>query len=287
MQPTLVVTSVTALLQRTFAPGEMKAGTRVLNRGDRIEPLDLVEWLEDQGYEPEAQVTQRGELALRGGILDVYPLTSPWPVRLEFFGDELESLRYFDPITQVSREETAMVTLPPGGELGMLKKAHGIEPAPVNKGSPPLATLADYLPSNSIFLLCEPEKLEEQAEQYAQQVPENDAFYISWADFEEQLQAKGITRLSVREDASVPSDETDDAEPTATPAVAANEPINLNLPSLDAFRPLGALAPEPQIAEAQRREFFAQLHRWLRQGHEVHVFCNNDGERQRFERNLE
>src|SRR6185369_310188 len=53
--------------------------------------------------------------------------------------------------------------------------------------------------------------------------------------------------------------------------------------SLDAFRPLGARAPEPQIAAAQRREFFAQLHRWLRQDYAVHVFCNNDGERQRFE----
>ena len=53
--------------------------------------------------------------------------------------------------------------------------------------------------------------------------------------------------------------------------------------SLDAFRPLAERAPEPQIAEAQRREFFDQLHRWLRQDYAVHVFCNNDGERQRFE----
>jgi len=51
---------------------------------------------------------------------------------------------------------------------------------------------------------------------------------------------------------------------------------------LDAFRPLGERAPEPHIAEAQRREFFNQLHRWLRLGYAVHVFCNNDGERQRF-----
>ncbi len=72
---------------------------------DKINPLDLIEWLEEQGYEPEAQVTQKGEIALRGGILDVWPLTSPWPVRLEFFGDELESLRHFDPLTQISREE--------------------------------------------------------------------------------------------------------------------------------------------------------------------------------------
>ncbi len=53
--------------------------------------------------------------------------------------------------------------------------------------------------------------------------------------------------------------------------------------SLDLYRPLGERAPDPQIAEAQRRQFFEQLHRWLRQGFAVHVFCNNAGERARFE----
>ena len=52
--------------------------------------------------------------------------------------------------------------------------------------------------------------------------------------------------------------------------------------SLDAFRPLGERAPDLQIAEAQRREFFDRLHRWLRHGYAVHVFCNNDGERRAF-----
>ena len=73
----LIVTSVTALLQRTFAPDELQRRIRPLARGDRADPLDLVEWLEAQGYEPEAQVTQKGEIALRGGIVDVFPPTSP------------------------------------------------------------------------------------------------------------------------------------------------------------------------------------------------------------------
>ncbi|MBI4661460.1 MAG: transcription-repair coupling factor [Verrucomicrobia bacterium] len=57
----------------------------------------------------------------------------------------------------------------------------------------------------------------------------------------------------------------------------------LHFGNLDAFRPLGDRPPEPQVAEVQRREFFNQLHRWLRQGFQVHVFCNNEGERQRFQ----
>ena len=121
--PLLVVTSVAALLQKTFAPDDLKKRTRRLKRGDKIAPLDLIEWLEEQGYEPEAQVTQKGEIALRGGIVDIFPPTSPWPVRLEFFGDELESLRHFDPLTQISREEISEVAIPPAGEMGILKRS--------------------------------------------------------------------------------------------------------------------------------------------------------------------
>ena len=124
----LVVTSVTALVAKNFSSRRNpKPDPRTRTRRLKSRPLDLIEWLEEQGYEPEAQVSQKGEIALRGGILDVFPPTSPWPVRLEFFGDELESLRYFDPLTQISREEIASITLPPAGELGILKKRQNAE----------------------------------------------------------------------------------------------------------------------------------------------------------------
>jgi transcription-repair coupling factor (superfamily II helicase) len=255
---TLVVTSVTALLQKTFPPARLHECTRALARGHKIEPLDLVGWLEEQGYEPEAQVTQKAEIALRGGILDVWPLASPWPVRLEFFGDELESLRHFDPLTQISREEIISVILPPAGELGVLKaeiqKAKSGVPSQTG-----LATLLDYLPRDAIFLLCEPELLAARADEYAGQVPEGDPFFVSWQRFLADLDEGGVTRVEL--------DETG-------PELFA---------SLEAFRPLTDHRPDPQIADLQRREFFTQIHRWLRQDHAVHVFCNNDGERQRFE----
>ncbi len=288
----IVVTRVTALLQRTFPPEWLQAGTRLLARGDNINLLDLVEWLEAQGYEPEAQVTQKGEIAMRGGILDVFPPTSPWPVRLEFFGDELESLREFDPLTQISRGEIPSCLLPPAGELGILKgqvqKAlsetpqSAAEPSPLN---PQLSTLLHYLPRETIFLLCEPEQLTAHADDYAAQVPADDPFFISWEAFREAIDRQGLTRMDVIESDEAPATRwVEAADESSLPA--AREEICSKAPlfaALDVFRPLGDRAPEPQIAEAQRREFFAQLHRWLRQGFGVHVFCNNEGERQRFE----
>jgi len=333
-----VITNVVALLQRTFTSGELARRTRSLRRGDRIEPLDLVEWLEEQGYEPEAQVASKGQLALRGGILDVFPPTSPWPVRLEFFGDELESLREFDPLTQISREEIQSTTLPPAGELGILKRGRlnsegGVEvPAA-------LASLLDHLPNNAILLLCEPARIEEQAALYASQVPAGDPFFIAWAEFRTQARQRGMAWVELNEgepmwlggdfgaDEPTPSLAVNRrGNPPLTPprrgtpspsasefgmpssegreladALAPSNPapllggdgggllrvsdasvLALDFPSLDAFRPVVDRAPDPQVVEAQRREFFHQLHRWLRQDYVVQVFCNNDGERQRF-----
>ncbi len=273
----VIVTSVTALLQKTFKPADLASRTRMLARGDQFAPLDLIEWLEEQGYEPEAQVTQKGEIAMRGGIVDVFPPTSPWPVRLEFFGNELESLREFDPMTQISREEISSVTLPPAGELGLLKsQVSGLKS---KEGG--FATLLEHLPNETIFLLCEPEQLALVADEYAKQIPANDPFFVSWEKFVGELDSRGMTRVELSEDES-PSP---GLSATLSPSDGERDGVR-GVPlfsSLDAFRPLGERAPEIQIAEAQRREFFNQLHRWLRQGYAVQVFCNNDGERQRFE----
>ena len=270
----LVVTCVTALLQKTFSPAEIQKRTRTLKRGDRIEPLDLIEWLEEQGYEPEAQVTDKGEIALRGGILDVWPLTGPWPVRLEFFGDELESLRHFDPLTQISREEIARTTLPPAGELGILKAT--VQGAASKVAG--LATLADYLPPQAIFLFSEPEQLAAHAEGYKLQIPDGDPLFAGWDEFQKRLVTNGMTLVELTETGS------DRTELEATRAGNPQSAVcNPQFQSLDAFRPLAERAPDLQVAEAQRREFFNQLYRWLRQNYAVHVFCNNAGERQRFQ----
>jgi transcription-repair coupling factor (superfamily II helicase) len=186
----LVVTNVTALLQKTFPPEMLRNRTRVLQRGDKIAPLDLIEWLEEQSYEPEAQVTQKGEIALRGGILDVWPLTSPWPARLEFFGDEIESLRHFDPLTQISRGEISGLTIPPAGELGILKG--GIRKSEVkSQNQTGLATLARLSATGGNFSPCEPEQLAVSRQRLRAQIPAADPFLISWEDFLTELNRHG------------------------------------------------------------------------------------------------
>jgi len=77
----VVVTTPVALLQKTYPPNLLAKNTRRFKRGQEADPMQLAEWLQSQGYEAEAQVNHKGEFSLRGGILDVFPPTAPWPIR--------------------------------------------------------------------------------------------------------------------------------------------------------------------------------------------------------------
>ncbi len=263
----VVITSVPALLQRTLPAQWLREHTRILKKGDTIDPLDLVEWLEDQSYEPEAKVTQKGEISLRGGILDVFPLANAWPVRLEFFGNELESLRLFDPSTQLSREEVGEISLAPAGELGILQRWFSQSTGTDSKA---LATLLDYLPSGSLVLFSNPVRCESAAEQYQSQIPDQDRFHVQWGQLKESLRTRGIRWAEL--------DERDEYEIDC----AETNALSLSLTGLDLYRPIGERLPDVQVVELQRKDFFSQLHRWVRQDYGVHLFCNNEGERQRF-----
>ncbi|MEO0108567.1 MAG: CarD family transcriptional regulator, partial [candidate division WOR-3 bacterium] len=73
-----------------------------LRRGGLSQPGEVMRWLVDSGYETVELVTEVGECSVRGGIIDVFPVRAEAPVRVEFFGDKVESIRSFDPLTQRS-----------------------------------------------------------------------------------------------------------------------------------------------------------------------------------------
>ncbi len=96
----VLVASVQALLQHTIAPGDLPASPRELRQGTRIHLDGLLRELFDLGYVPVTEVAGRGEFARRGGIVDLFPPSLSLPIRIEFFGDEIDSLRAFDPTDQ-------------------------------------------------------------------------------------------------------------------------------------------------------------------------------------------
>jgi transcription-repair coupling factor (superfamily II helicase) len=114
--PPVIVTSARAIMQRTLPQREFQLGTRTLRVGQRIVLSSmLTRWLE-LGYEMVSVVQSPGTFSRRGGIIDIYPPNVPQPVRVELFGDEVDSMRAFDPTTQRSLHRVEACTIAPATE---------------------------------------------------------------------------------------------------------------------------------------------------------------------------
>ena len=113
----LLVTTVNALLQRVPTPAYFAERSLTLAPGDAAGPARLAEFLSGQGYLRTDTVRETGEFALRGGILDVFPPGHDSPVRLDFFGDELETVRMFDAASQRGGTRLDRLVLRPVAEF--------------------------------------------------------------------------------------------------------------------------------------------------------------------------
>ncbi|HVQ37029.1 MAG TPA: transcription-repair coupling factor [Pyrinomonadaceae bacterium] len=112
-----VLLTARALARRTVSPEEITRAGALLRRGDNQSPEDLVERLVAAGYVREDPVGAVGEFSMRGGILDVWSPGQQRPVRIEFFGDEVDSIREFDAETQLSTSQCGAVDLVPMREV--------------------------------------------------------------------------------------------------------------------------------------------------------------------------
>jgi transcription-repair coupling factor (superfamily II helicase) len=116
-RPRIVLTTVNAALQRVPARDLIAAQSLSAAPGNAVNMDRLAAWLEHNGYLRSSTVRETGEYAVRGGILDLYPPGLPLPVRLDFFGDTLESIRSFDVETQRSQAQLRMLDLVPMSEV--------------------------------------------------------------------------------------------------------------------------------------------------------------------------
>ncbi len=109
-RPLMVVTSVKALLQRMPDPRSLGEPVHLV-LGEEVDRDWLLHWLIDHGYRREYQVEHHGEVAVRGGIMDIFPSTAPLPIRIELFGDEMDRLSEFDLSDQRSVGELSEAVL--------------------------------------------------------------------------------------------------------------------------------------------------------------------------------
>ena len=116
-KPTLVLTNVNAILQRLPPRSFIRGAVKTIAPGQRLDPADLVARLGSYGYDRSSTVMEPGEYAQRGGILDLFPPGRSNPVRLDFFGDTLESIKAFDAETQRSLKPVQKFSLMPVSEV--------------------------------------------------------------------------------------------------------------------------------------------------------------------------
>jgi transcription-repair coupling factor (superfamily II helicase) len=115
--PDFVLLTSRAMARRTIPPAEILKAGAVLRRDEDTAPEELVDKFIAGGYVREDPIAAVGEFSMRGGILDVWPPGRDAPVRIEFFGDTVDSIREFDPETQLSTTQLTQIEIPPMREL--------------------------------------------------------------------------------------------------------------------------------------------------------------------------
>jgi len=196
-EPPLVVTSVTAAMQMTLERRAFRASAHVIKPGDTLRPGELIRRWTDMGYEMEPRVEIPGTAARRGGIIDVFPIGAAAPARIEFFGDEVDSIRWFDPATQRSTGQAERILVVPAREtlpaladqarvqrlmtlmdftgssddadsrileeLGRAVRGEAEEDLTFYAGFFNLGSLFEYVPSNALLIVLRPGEVEEAA----------------------------------------------------------------------------------------------------------------------------
>ncbi len=115
--PPLVVASAPSVIRRVLSPDLFISSTRAVQVGAQVAPFDLLARWQSLGYRLEPTVDVPGTVSHRGGILDIFPPQNDMPVRLEFFGDTIESMRLFDPATQRSVRQLKTLWVTPAAEV--------------------------------------------------------------------------------------------------------------------------------------------------------------------------
>jgi transcription-repair coupling factor (superfamily II helicase) len=174
--PALVFTSIQSLIHPVPERACLSQQTRSLRVGDETDRQALTRWLVENEFHSMPAVELPGEFSVRGGLLDIFAPDWSDPVRIEFFGDQIESIRRFEISSQRSLGKLDAVDLT------------AVEPNAKYRGH-----LADYLPAGSWFLLVEPEELQEEGAHYLQRLERPQDVHSVAAVLEQVLRFPSIT----------------------------------------------------------------------------------------------
>ncbi len=194
----VVVASAAALLPRVSAPGRLRNASIELRPGQEIAPTDLAELLVDAGFSREDPVDEHGEFAVRGGIVDIFAAGEALPVRLEFAGDTIESMRAYDPATQRSTAAVdRLLVIPLQDVLGAERAATVFEYLSLANNADVVISERDEVEAHALKLL---EQMQRSYETISvadrsgrgPAIPPPASLFANWDDVQERL-SRGTT----------------------------------------------------------------------------------------------
>ncbi len=257
----VIVATPVAVLQGVPTLQAMRRDSLQLERGQRIAHDAVVQRLKTLDYDGEALCEAPGQYAVRGGIIDIYPVTADRPYRLDFFGDEIEDIRAFDPVTQRSAEPVPAVTIAPPPSDAQRQASTGM--------------LADHLGPAVHWLALEPEEIAAAVSSFS-----GDA---AAASEEKGESAAWVRMLAARRSAGDRWTELSDIDLGGDEGAAEAKAYDAE--PLSTFRLLSddsRLADERLIEEqTQRRRFFQHLAAWHRAGELITIVLPRAGEEER------
>lgn len=174
----ILVSCSQAIVQRVPAASQLANCSRTFRVGDSLNLSELPRWLVERGYHNTSAVEIPGEFSIRGGILDVFAYDWSKPVRVEFFDDQIESIREFDVGTQLGVRSLDQVDL-----------------TLFSRNDPLTAHLNDYLSEDVVIVHLDPERVAQQGIHYCKLNGERDDIW-QWDESSQFLQARGTALLS-------------------------------------------------------------------------------------------
>ena len=159
-KPPIIFAPARAYMAYTIPRRHFMKATTVLKIGSRLDPIGLSSQWVNSGYESVSTVVAPGQFCRRGGILDIWTPAHANPVRIDFFGDEIDSMKNFDPATQRTQEKINRIFVTPAKEyllkdIEKLELDENINPSEfhIPLCYPNAGSLSDYLPKNSVCFL--------------------------------------------------------------------------------------------------------------------------------------
>lgn len=282
----IIAVPAQALLEPTIERSKLERLALEFSEGQSLDPEDLKVRLVEMGFNRQPVVEQLGDFAVRGGILDIFPATASEPIRIEFFGNEIESIRTFSVLTQRSLERRRQAVILPLREfpieMGMVDLVSGelpqeqaialheaLGPAGIYDGleyfsqlfESRKSSLFDYLPEDAIIIQDDPVQITEQIDDIREKAGRRyeergdypfgrpDEIYIDYSQIRAEIEERGLINLQ---------------------GIIKEGPVDLEI---------AAVPQEPTGSHI--KSFAEKLAAFRREGRSAIIFCDGESQKRR------